>query len=207
MSYRLILVCALGLVGFGCGGDGGGGGSVSELFEALNGKYLVHPDSGCEIELSGSSFHTVAPDGSHTCMEDNRANFDGIATLVVSGTFSDTRISGTLDHEITEGEGGINGTDHVTATINKVMDRMVEGRFAALAGQWEGSLSYTEQKEAVQVGEPNTTSGTHNLFIDIYGDYGTVSYEDGGELDTFEISEDSSGDIVVDGDVFQYRAP
>lgn len=195
MSYRLILVCALSLVGLGCGDDGGGGGGVSELFDALHGDYVIHERAGCVMELRGSQFRTRSTDASETCMDDQTELGGTLETLKVTGTFSDTRVTGTLDYTKSGGVFDADSTVHATATINKVMGREVEGRFAALAGQWEGTVTYSETTD------DGVESGSSNVFVDVSGDSAVVTYEDGdGDTDIIDVQDEGASGISVDGE-------
>jgi hypothetical protein len=199
MSYRLILVCALGGFALGCGDDGGGGGGVSELFDALNGDYVIHERAGCVLELRGSQFRTRSTGGGETCMDDQREFGGALETLKISGTFSDARITGTLDYEASGGVFEEDSTVHATATVNKMMGRSVDGRFAALAGQWEGTVMYSEATES------GVDSGSSHVFVDVGADSAIVRYEDGdGDIETFDVADEGASGISVDGELVSF---
>lgn len=200
MLCRSILACALGWVAVGCGDDGGGGGGVSELFDALSGDYVIHEGAGCVLEVRGSKFITRGMDGSDTCTRDQTDFGGGLQTLKISGTFSDTRVSGALDYVNSSPGFPEEGTTvHATATVNKTMGRDVDGRFAALAGQWAGTATYRET-------EPDgVESGTVDVFADVSGDSALVGYEDSdGNNDVVNVQDEGASGISFDGEFVSF---
>lgn len=198
MSYRVWIACALGVLGLGCAGDGGDGGSVSELFEVLSGTYVIDEEAGCRLQVHGSHLNTLSDGGGTTCTD---SFGEGTRTLAVDGTFSDTHVSGSLEYRVMGAFG--NERTHAEVIADKVMDRTAEGRFAALAGKWEGMLTYTEEDESPE-GDIDRNSGTNRVVVDVFGDYATVSYEHDGEVDMLEV-RDFAGDITVDGEIVDYE--
>lgn len=152
MPFRGWLACALGACAIGCGDSGGG--DLSALFEALNGDYQVREESDCVIAIRGSRFETRTSTGNTTCSETYTYE-DGsegeTEVLRVSGTLSDTRISGTLFNE----EAWSLGLDpncetregfrhEIRASADKRSGRTAAGRFEGLAGVWEGEVELLE---------------------------------------------------------------
>lgn len=217
MLLRTLMSCVLSCGLVACGGDDGGGdggGGLSGLFESLNGEYEVDDDLDCVISILGSRFGTRNAAGATTCTQ---IESDGDhKTLMVQGTLSDTRLTGRLVYEIMGVDElfedcTLRFTGHtvVEASATKSMGRTSEGRFAGLAGVWEGQLTVVETQSETPTEDSGpgcegfndgSETNTYNFMADIYGSFGTVTYEDGDDIESFEIAESGDGAIVVDGE-------
>ena len=159
MSHRSFLLAATGAAFLSCtsGGDGGdgAGGGLSSLFDSLNGEYQLEQGTDCAIEILGSRVRSLDSKGRTLCQ---RAGESWSESMQMSGTFSDTRLSGTLEYSdvddegFEDGRGGLcrrHSTEKVTITaeLDKLRGRSREGRFAGLAGVWEGTLHIEERIE------------------------------------------------------------
>jgi hypothetical protein len=216
MHRKAFLVCALGLSALGCGNDGEGG--ISALFEALNGDYELPDASGCVIAIRGSRFETRALNGATTCTEPVVDDGEQLETLRISGTLSDTRLTGTLFHDNTwplhssDGECGARegNVEEIVASADKLSDRSSEGRFAGLAGTWEGEVRITEYgvvtdcDGAAEKWDERTSTYTFTANVD--GSSIDVTYDEGGDPDTFEVLASSAGDLIVDGEVIRFES-
>ena len=211
---RVHVASMLGILLLGCGGEGEGGG-LSELFEALNGRYDVGggrlPDD-CFIEVLGSRVHAVDGSGARLCSSDEPESH--MMALVVSATLSDSRLSGSGEyHEfgMSEDLGCTISADRltsVTAQAEKTMGRSVEGRFAALAGLWTGSVSIerTTEVDSSCADSPMRASDlyTYQFDADIGGRVASIIWNSSEDAGTFAVTEDVAGNLVVDGELVPF---
>ena len=212
MQHRSVWVCALVSSLMACGSDEGGNG-IGALFEALNGDYQVREESDCVIEIRGSRFGTRMSTGETTCEEEYA---DGEREMLrVSGTLSDTRITGTLLNEETypSDNGGcvvLEGQrKEATMTVEKLSGRSEEGRFEGIAGTWEGELTITESAFTKPCEGPEevyqSRVSPYQFIADAHGNLLSVTYENqDGDTDDFEVVASSSGDLVIEGEVVRF---
>jgi hypothetical protein len=225
MQLRAFLVCAFSLSAIGCGGDDGGGG-LPALFEALNGDYQIREESDCVVAIRGSRFETRMSSGETTCTEsyvngDEGTELAEIETLRISGTLSDTRLTGTLFNEESYPESIFESDcimrhgvrNEVTASLGKEESLSTEGRFAGLAGTWEGEVTITELDFNVDCDGDETTSNertnTYDVIANVLGDSIDLNYLEAGqagEVETFEVLSSTSGDLIVDGEIVRFES-
>jgi len=213
MQHRSLWMCALVSSLMACGGDDGGDG-IGGLFEALHGDYQVREESDCVIEIRGSRFGTRTSAGETTCEE---VYEDGEREMLeVSGTLSDTRITGTL---INDESWPLNDTDpcpliegnrrEATMTVEKLSGRSEDGRFEGIAGTWEGELTITESGFTRPCDGPEeiyqSRVSPYTFTADVRGNLLSVTYENqDGDVDDFEVVSSSSGDLVIEGEVVHF---
>lgn len=245
MSCRSFFAAAASVMLLSCSSGGGdeAGGSLSSLFDALNGEYQLEEGTDCAIEILGSRVRSLDSRGRTLCQRG-----DGwFESMEMSGKFSDTRMSGTLDytHEGDEDfEYDAQGssclvhyteTVSITAALDKLRGRTREGRFAGLAGVWEGTLTIEERDTSGSQCPSDTPhddvqTETYHIEADITGDAMLISYElvsgkitgefpetyvPGGDnvyyypligaSGQLEIEAVSGGDILVDGELVEVR--
>lgn len=216
MRSRGWLICALGMSAMGCGSDSHGGG-IAELFEALNGDYQIREGTDCVIAIRGSRFESRMSTGETTCMETSFYEGEESDTemLRASGTITDTRISGMLLNEESwplhgaDGCGALEGSGReATASAHKLTDRSAEGRFAGIAGTWEGVIEIAEYWFDTDCDGTRTRTndrmGIHAFTADVHGDSIDVTYKEGGNPMAFEVLSSSSGDVIVDNEVVHF---
>lgn len=218
MQVRAWIVCALVLGPVGCGSDGDGG--VGALFEALNGDYEIREESDCVIAIRGSRFETRTSMGQTTCSE-TYTHSDGTEgeteVLRVSGSLSDMGISGTLfneesypfsiDSDCPSREGR---RVEITASADKTADRSADGRFEGLAGTWEGEVEIVEYGFFEPCDGPEekyeAETSTYTFTANVNGDDLTVTYENNGDVDAFQVNSTSSGDLIIEGEVVSFES-
>jgi len=214
MWLRMVLVCALGYGSLGCGDGGGGDGELSGLLEALNGDYRIREGTDCVIAIRGSSFGTRMSTGATKCVEEYD---DGEREeLEVSGTLTDTQITGTLKNDESYPDVTQNGCElralsrrEATLTATKTMSRTSEGRFAGLAGTWEGHVDFVRSQAELPCDGPedvyDQSTSENDFTAEVYGDLITITYQREFDEDTVEVVESASGDLIVEGETFLFN--
>jgi hypothetical protein len=100
--------------------------------------------------------------------------------------------------------------NEITASAEKLSSRSVEGRFAGLAGTWEGQIEITETQWYTDCDgnedEDNEKVGVYTFTADVSGRSIDVTFEHNGDSESFEVLSSSSGDLIVDNELVRFES-
>jgi hypothetical protein len=103
--------------------------------------------------------------------------------------------------------------NEITASMDKEESLSTEGRFAGLAGTWEGEVTITELDFNIDCDGDETTSNerthTYEVIANVFGDSIDLNYLEAGqagEVETFEVLSSTSGDLIVDGEIVRFES-
>lgn len=228
MSYWTLCLALVSIIlGSACL-TGGGEGTLGDLFKALSHKYLITDDADCYVQISGSEINAVNSKGEKTCvredvfLEESTYTYRNIENLLIDGTLKEDRITGTMVYTDSDEEADelcLARYSHETTfklDLRKIKGAQSQGRFASLAGDWEGELEVNQKyiKELIDVvpggcsqftddpdGEEDEWSKSAEIYeisAQIGGSDAVVHYEnteDAEESESFEV--DDHGDYLV----------
>lgn len=200
-------------------------GTLGDLLGALSHKYLIQDGTDCYVEISGSQISTVNSMGEKTCVRTDEggeidAFFEEMKNLKIDGTLKEDRITGTMLYTsvFEQGWGCRNRTTwDVTAELDlrKTKGAQLDGRFASLAGDWEGELEFhfVEKLEYTDVepggcdeykaedpdwAEVEDSTEIYEITAQIGGSEALIRYrkqQDGGSFETIDVYD--FGDYLV----------